>query len=143
MALALLLAACGGGSQQAVTPSITTPSVTAPSTAPTTLQETTTTMPPTTIGELPEADRAVVDAATADLADRLDVTAEEIAFVLFERVTWPDGSLGCPKPGMMYTQALVEGSRTLLTFDGVEYPYHAGRDDRPFLCEQVPLKPRY
>ena len=28
-----------------------------------------------------------------------------------EAVTWSDGSLGCPEPGMMYTQALVPGYR--------------------------------
>ncbi|HSM17345.1 MAG TPA: hypothetical protein VK845_10190 [Gemmatimonadales bacterium] len=26
-----------------------------------------------------------------------------------EAVTWQDGSLGCPEPGMAYTQALVDG----------------------------------
>jgi len=26
-----------------------------------------------------------------------------------DAVTWPDTSLGCPKPGMMYPQVLVEG----------------------------------
>jgi hypothetical protein len=26
-----------------------------------------------------------------------------------EAVTWPDGALGCPEPGIVYTQALVPG----------------------------------
>ena len=26
-----------------------------------------------------------------------------------ESVTWNDGALGCPEPGMFYTQALVDG----------------------------------
>jgi len=28
-------------------------------------------------------------------------------------VTWPDGALGCPQEGRMYTQALVEGARRI------------------------------
>ena len=39
--------------------------------------------------------------------------------VQVEEVTWPDGSLGCPQPGMAYTQALVPGYR-VTTFAGGE-----------------------
>jgi hypothetical protein len=34
---------------------------------------------------------------------------EALAVVRAEAVTWEDGSLVCPQPGMMYTQALEEG----------------------------------
>jgi hypothetical protein len=79
---------------------------------------------------------AVVDQAVTDLAGRLGIDPEEIDVVSFEQVTWNDGSLGCPQPGEMYTQALVEGTLTVLSVDDEEYRYHSGRGDAPFLCEQ-------
>lgn len=88
-----------------------------------------TSMPTTEPEPLP-----IVAPARADLAERLGVEPEEIEVVVAERVTWPDGSLGCPEPGMSYTQATVEGSKVVLGHDDRVYVYHAGNDDQPFLC---------
>jgi hypothetical protein len=88
-----------------------------------------TTMPTTEPEQLP-----IVAPARVDLAERLGVAPEEIEVVTAERVTWPDGSLGCPEPGMSYTQAMVEGSKVVLGHDDRVYVYHAGPDDQPFLC---------
>lgn len=74
--------------------------------------------------------------AVADLADRLGMTPKEIEVVRVEEVVWRDGSLGCPEPGMMYTQALVDGSRIVLSAGGRTYEYHAGGPRPPFLCEK-------
>lgn len=73
--------------------------------------------------------------AIADLAERLEVGEGEIEVVSVEDVTWPDGSLGCPEPGKMYTQAMVDGQRFVLAHDGTEYAYHSGGDRAPFHCE--------
>ncbi len=74
-------------------------------------------------------------AAVTDLARRLAVDAAAITVVSSEEVTWRDGSLGCPKPGMNYTQALVDGTRIVLEHGGTRYEYHAGGTNPPFLCE--------
>ncbi|MGA7272705.1 MAG: hypothetical protein WB239_16645 [Acidimicrobiia bacterium] len=118
-----LAAGCGGGSS----PATSQPSV--PATQPTT----------TTGSPRPPADQAVVEAALADLSQRLGVPEEEIVVGSFSRVTWSDGSLGCPQPGQVYTQALVEGSRVVLVHGADTYDYHAGSDDEPFLCERPTL----
>jgi hypothetical protein len=78
----------------------------------------------------------VVELARADLAVRLQVDPTQIEVVSAERVTWPDGSLGCPQPGEFYTQALVDGFRVVLGTGGRTrvYVYHAGSDGAPFLC---------
>jgi hypothetical protein len=49
-------------------------------------------------------------------------------------VTWNDSSLGCPRPGMMYTQVLTPGVRVLVEVDGKSYDYRFGREDTPKLC---------
>ncbi|MDH3463085.1 MAG: hypothetical protein OEM32_05605, partial [Acidimicrobiia bacterium] len=48
--------------------------------------------------------------------------------------TWTDGSLGCPEPGMSYTQTLVDGWQVLLQVGERLFDYHAGADGIPFLC---------
>lgn len=75
-----------------------------------------------------------VEQAKADLAARLGVQPGEVRLVSSEEVTWPDGSLGCPQPGMRYTQALVNGSRIVLEAGGKRYHYHSGGRRGPFLC---------
>ncbi|HLU52332.1 MAG TPA: hypothetical protein VK011_01945 [Acidimicrobiia bacterium] len=120
-----LVAACGGG-QSATT---TLPSATDTTAAP----------PAATTGASSPGQEEVVEAAITDLAGRLGVGPGEIEVVSVETVTWSDGSLGCPEPGKMYTQALVDGHRVVLSHEGTDYDYHAGEDGDPFLCDRPSL----
>ena len=67
----------------------------------------------TTVTPSPEIDpalRTLVDQAVADLATRLKIDASSIVTVSAQAMEWPDGSLGCPQPGMLYTQVMVDGA---------------------------------
>jgi hypothetical protein len=139
MLAALVLAACGGGNANDDSNDSSTETVTTMPSTSTTASSTPDQGEP--MDGVSPAESDIVAAAIADLAERLGVQADAITLVEFERVTWRDGSLGCPEPGMLYTQALVEGSRTLLSVDDATYAYHAGEDDRPFLCENPVLDP--
>jgi hypothetical protein len=75
-----------------------------------------------------------VVAAVDDLAGRLGIEPGAVTVVDARNVTWPDSSLGCPEPGMMYTQVLVDGVLVVLEAGGRQYEYHGG--DPLFLCEQ-------
>ena len=75
-----------------------------------------------------------VEAARRNLADRAQMQPDEIEVVRAERVTWPDGSVGCPRPGMRYTQALVPGCFVQLRAAGRLWNYHGGRG-MPRLCD--------
>jgi hypothetical protein len=96
-----------------------------------------TTAPPSD-GSLPPGvdprGNAQVQAAIADLATMLGVDEDSIEVVVWEEVVWRDGSIGCPQPGMSYTQALVDGTRIVLEHDGTRYAYHAARSRDPFYC---------
>lgn len=72
--------------------------------------------------------------AISDLATRLNISPDAIRVISAEHVVWRDGSLGCPRPGMIYTQALVPGLRIVLDAEGTLYYYHAGRGRPPFYC---------
>ena len=52
-----------------------------------------------------------------------------------EEVTWSDGSRGCAEPGMMYTQALIDGSRITLRVDGHDVRVPLRRRASARLCE--------
>jgi hypothetical protein len=81
---------------------------------------------------------SLIAAATADLMKRLSVTRDAIEVVSAKSVVWPDRSLGCPQPGMMYPQVLAEGYRIELRAKNQIYVYHGGEGRGPFLCENPP-----
>jgi hypothetical protein len=95
---------------------------------------TTSTIDPTPTSEDPMQHEEVVEKAIQDLAGRLDVSAADIEVIEVKDVQWPDGALGCPEDGKMYTQAVVDGSQVLLGVDERTYDYHAGSEGEPFLC---------
>ena len=85
---------------------------------------------------VPGASSPAAVASVEDLAERLGVEPADVEVVAVQEVTWRDGSRGCAKKGVLYTQALVEGSRITLRVDGTTYEYHSGGSGRPFLCER-------
>lgn len=83
------------------------------------------------------AENSLVRQAKSDLAQRLDVPVGDIELIQFEAVVWPDASLGCPQPGMAYTQVPRDGYRIRLRFEGKLFDYHGGGSRAPFLCEKT------
>lgn len=81
-----------------------------------------------------ETARTLLDAVLADAARRGDAAAQLVAF---EAVTWPDGSLGCPQPDRVYTQALVPGYRIVVRAGDAEHHYHASRRGQWVWCPQA------
>jgi hypothetical protein len=79
--------------------------------------------------------RALVAKARADLQRRLSAQPEEIVLIEFKSVVWPDASLGCPRPGMIYTQVQRDGFLIRLQAEGRTFEYHGGSGRDPFLCE--------
>jgi len=69
--------------------------------------------------------RPAVAAAIADTAERAKADPAEVVIAAWSPVTFNDGSMGCPKKGMSYTQSLVEGELLLLRVDSSLFQYHA------------------
>jgi hypothetical protein len=158
LSLVVVLAACGSsddddtsGTGGSTVPPVseTTPPGSTPTSGPPTSSPGTTTpgsppfsarpIPPASVpvsvpgGTPVEHDLPLVVAAVDDLAQHLGIESDAVTVVQAVAVTWPDGSFGCPEPGMMYTQALVDGTFVLLEAGGRQYQYHGG--DPLFLCE--------
>lgn len=137
--LALTLPGCGPGEDDGGVPPETT---TEPSMTPSTAAPEPTAGP--TTGRPGHATSGTDPAAVAarDLAERLGVAVEEVTVLRVTDVTWRDGALGCPQPGMAYTQALTRGQVIELGAQDRTYSYHSAPGREPFLCErpQPPLR---
>ena len=79
--------------------------------------------------------------AKTDLAQRLDIPPGSVKLSGARQVTWRSGALGCPKPGMNYTDALVPGSVIYLQVDNVIHAYHAKFASKPFYCPRERVEP--
>jgi hypothetical protein len=84
-------------------------------------------------GEVPER---VLAAILEDAARRTGADPATATILRAEAVTWSDGSLGCPEPGMFYTQALVDGYWVVLELGGTTLDYRVGARGAFRLCEE-------
>ena len=75
-----------------------------------------------TTGEVPGD---LMNDVIEQLIKQENLDREAITIVRAESVIWPDGALGCPVPGEMYTQAQVEGYWIVLKSANKEYDYRA------------------
>ena len=91
---------------------------------------------------------SILDLILADASSRASAPVEDLTVESQEEVTWNDGSLGCPEPGMMYTQALVDGYRVVIAFGDKTYDYR-GTGNNFRVCDptialptkEVPMAP--
>jgi len=75
-----------------------------------------------------------IKGAITDLAARISVAEDTIKVREARSVQWGSGALGCPKPDMNYTQAIVPGVRLMLESGGTIYYYHGGTGKALFYC---------
>lgn len=78
---------------------------------------------------------SIIDPIVADAAARLGVDPSTVKIVSAEARTYGDGSLGCPQPGEMYTQALVDGYGVIVEVNGTKLDYRGSGPGRFRLCE--------
>lgn len=90
----------------------------------------------------PDVPESLVQAAAADAAARAGQQGGTVRVIRAQPTTWNDGSLGCPRPGEFYTQALVDGYWIVLEVGGQTFDYRAPARGAGFrLCEQPGASP--
>jgi hypothetical protein len=77
---------------------------------------------------------SIAAAVRADAARLTGRDADALVVESAEPVTWSDGSLGCPRPDMTYTQALVPGYRIRIRAGERVLDYHASQRGHFVLC---------
>ena len=81
-----------------------------------------------------EVPQPILESITKEVAAVAKVGREQLVIVRAESVVWNDGSLGCPEPGMMYTQALVNGYWVIIAAVGRTYDFRVGGGGSFRLC---------
>jgi len=87
-------------------------------------------------GEFDASLQPLVTMAKEDLAERLEVGVEAIQVLEAKLVVWPDASMGCPQPEMMYIQVPQDGCLIRLQVEEEVFEYHSGGHRMPFPCEE-------
>jgi len=82
----------------------------------------------------------LIESAKADLAQRLSIPASQIKAIETKESAWPDASLGCPQPGIVYAQIPTPGYIIKLEYAGDEFEYHVGIHGNVLYCEN-PIPP--
>jgi len=90
-----------------------------------------TTPAPAVTGEAPAA---LLERIRADVVQRSGATRQEVVIVRDEAVVWPDGSLGCPEPGVAYLQVQIDGYWVVAQVGDMRYDYRVDAEGRFRLC---------
>ncbi len=83
----------------------------------------------------------IMEAILEEAASLASVDPDQVLVVRAEPAVWRDGSLGCPRPDEMYTQALVNGYWVVVEAGGRQYDFRVGNNAEFRLCEQPPGGP--
>ena len=84
----------------------------------------------------PQVPEAILNSILKEAAKLANVPPQELVIVRAEAVVWSDGSLGCPEPGMQYTQALVNGYWVVIRSAEQVYDFRLSRDGSFRLCPE-------
>ncbi len=80
------------------------------------------------------AAQAAAEQAKAEAARQLRAPAGEFTVVTIEPTQWSDSSLGCSKPGSMYTQVVSDGYTVVLEREGRRHQVNVS-GSRAVMCE--------
>jgi hypothetical protein len=84
----------------------------------------------------PAGENAILlDLVLADAACRANVPDTEVVIKVMSPVTWSDGSLGCPQPGMSYSQAEVRGWQATVVAGDTTFDYRIRGPGQYEICE--------
>jgi hypothetical protein len=81
-----------------------------------------------------EIPKKILDPILKEAASLAKTHPEQLVIVRAEAVVWNDGSLGCPEPGIEYTQALVNGYWVVISAAAQTYDFRVSRDGSFRLC---------
>jgi hypothetical protein len=108
---------------------------TTPTLLPTTSSAKPSTSPVPSASPNPEA-QSVVDAAVREAASYAAVAATDVKVQQIEAREWPDSSLGCPRPGLMYSQVVTPGYLIVVEAGSRVLEYHSDARGRVVLCQE-------
>ncbi len=94
-------------------------------------------MTPETESASPNPDKSASPAEQAAqniAAESLGVEPEDVTVLKITSREWPDASLGCPQPDMMYAQMLTSGYQAIVEVDGETYDLRMDTRGNGLIC---------
>lgn len=76
----------------------------------------------------------LVHRALSEASEISGLAEDSFTIIKAEARQWPDSSLGCPLPGMMYLQVITDGYQIVLKGEGEIYDFRSGSSGKFFLC---------
>jgi len=89
---------------------------------------------PNNILEPALTDNEYVDMSINELSRQKKINKDRIAIKEVTKRDWGNSSLGCPKPGKIYSEMITPGYSIVLTLDNSDYFFHAGLN-KVVLCQ--------
>jgi hypothetical protein len=80
--------------------------------------------------------KAILNSILNEAARLANVPPQQLVIVRADAVVWNDGSLGCPEPGMAYTQALINGYWVLIKAGEQTYDFRVDRGGSFRVCPE-------
>jgi hypothetical protein len=87
------------------------------------------------IPQIEEIPNYIYKAILSDAVEKSGLEHDAVQVLRAEAVIWNDGSLGCPKPGEIYTLSTVNGFWIVLEIGEQEYDYRAVESGYFLVCE--------
>jgi hypothetical protein len=69
-------------------------------------------------------------------ADQVAASPADVHVEQVEAHQWGDSSLGCPRPGVQYSQVVTDGYLIVVTAAGKTLEYHSDARGRVVLCQE-------
>jgi hypothetical protein len=77
----------------------------------------------------------LLEKVLTDAASRTGVPRSAVSAVSAVAQTWNDGSLGCPEPGMAYTQVITDGYQIMVSAAGRTLDYRTSTQGAVKVCD--------
>ena len=90
-------------------------------------------MPPINTTSSPALE-SLIEMARKDLGQQFSIPTTDITLVEAQEVIWPDSSLGCPNPSVMYLQVLTPGYLIRFRALDQEFEFHADKANTVIYC---------
>lgn len=78
----------------------------------------------------------LIEAALRDAAAHLSVSPADLHVDQVDARQWGDSSLGCPRPGLMYSQIVTPGYFIVISGAGKQLEYHTDARSEVVLCQE-------
>ena len=88
----------------------------------------------TPAASIPPQANAAVEQVRQAVATKTGAALASVTVNSVTALNWPDSALGCPQPGVMYSQLVTPGYKIVVSAKGQTFEYHSDRGSHVVTC---------